>query len=494
MTEKVLAFDHGIIPQEKGWDCGPAATQVVLNAVGIVVTETQLIAEIGTTTNGTDDVSWIENRCLDKRLPEANYTTVYLRSDPPSPAQIDTYWRNLTQSIDTGHGVINNWVSPPSNAPRGIKGAQSPIGYGGHTVYHYVAAVGYDDNFDGRGGRAVCIADSGFRPFFYWVTLEQCVGLITPKGYCYANTGSAAPPPAPVMSTLPRADRYALLIIQEGRRLNITPRGIKIALAVGLVETNLTNYANSNDPASLLLPHDAVGSDHLSSGWAQQQPPWGPLADRMDITRAATLFFTVDNGPGVRGLTKIRDGQTGVLYDYNDTSRTPGFYAQKVQGSAFPDRYDTRYADAEQLYTRLINLAAPLDPLEELLMSEIEVESLSPYAIPGESKVKLIERFKLMDAMMHSRLVVEEDAKLADTDALNRLLMCAAGKGNFTDPATLAHAAAVLADRAAQNPSVLTFLATKAATGDATARAIVLRIEANNPAVIQAALTTQKGA
>jgi hypothetical protein len=173
---------------------------------------------------------------------------------------------------------------------------------------------------------------------------------------------------------LTNSDRYALACIKEGQRLAITPRGIQIALCVELVETNLTMYANSNDPESLVknpddtdkYPHDAVGSDHMSSGLFQQQPPWGPLADRMDATKSATIFFTVDNGPGVRGLTKIRDGM-GRLYDYNDTSRTPGFYAQKVQGSQFPDRYDLRFNDAVALYNRLIGLLVPPDPRLALL-------------------------------------------------------------------------------------------------------------------------------
>lgn len=184
---------------------------------------------------------------------------------------------------------------------------------------------------------------------------------------------AAAPPP-----TLSRADRYALAIIAEGRRLGITPRGIKIALSVALVESNLTMYANSNDPPSLALPHDAVGSDHMSSGLFQQQTSWGTLADRMNPTASATIFFTVDHGGGVRGLTKIRR-PNGDLYDYNDESHTPGFYAQTVQGSAFPDRYDERYAQASALYDRLAGQGAPPPPPQEgflMALSDAEQHEL----------------------------------------------------------------------------------------------------------------------
>lgn len=222
---------------------------------------------------------------------------------------------------------------------------------------------------------------------------------IRSDGFSTLRRGNAPPPP-----TLTRAERYALAIIAEGQRLGITPRGIIIGLSVGLVETNLTMYANSNDPESLNFPHDAVGSDHMSVGWAQQQPNWGSLSCRMDITCAATLFFTCDNGPGTRGLTKIRDrtsGADGPLYDYNSTAHSMGFYAQKVQGSEFPDRYDQRMGEATDLYNRLVGITAPPpQPTEGFLMALSDQQqqdlynaimkqrqSRSPLREPGEGDV-----------------------------------------------------------------------------------------------------------
>lgn len=450
MTEHVLPFDHGIIPQEKGWDCGPAATQVVLNAVGIVVTETQLIAEIGTTTNGTDDVSWIENRCLDKRLPDANYTTVYVRSDPPTAADIDNYWRNLKKSIDSGHGVINNWVSPANNAPRGIKGSQSPSGYGSYTIWHYVAAVGYEENYDGKGGRAVCIADSGFRPFFYWVTLEQCVGLIAPKGYCYANTGSiAAPVDVPEPNDLSAKDRHALDVIREGQRRVITPRGIQIALATCYVESNFIIYANAKVPDSMTNPlREAVGADGFSVGIFQQQVVhdvggwwWGDAATCMNPTLSAGLFYD--------RLARL---------DYNGPN-SPGSYAQAVQSSAFPDRYDTRYADAVQLYNRLSTVST--DPLEELL--NMKIQSRSPYANPGEPPVDAGVMIATVDMVGH-RLLTEDDARDGDPGAIIRLARTADGRGPDPTPARIRRAKRTLAEIQATNPEFIT-----AAIGKATA-------------------------
>ena len=54
--EMVLPYDHSIVPQETGYWCGPAATQVVLNSRGIYVAERDLARSIGTHTGGTDYV------------------------------------------------------------------------------------------------------------------------------------------------------------------------------------------------------------------------------------------------------------------------------------------------------------------------------------------------------------------------------------------------------------------------------------------------------
>ena len=124
-VEKVLPYDHGIVPQETGYWCGPAAAQIVLNSCGIFVDERRLAREIGTNQNGTDFVGLIE-RVLDRRVPQAQYTSVHVPNDPPTPAQRERLWRNLVRSIDAGFGVIMNWVAPPWNNPRGVKGSIPP--------------------------------------------------------------------------------------------------------------------------------------------------------------------------------------------------------------------------------------------------------------------------------------------------------------------------------------------------------------------------------
>ncbi|WP_067897656.1 N-acetylmuramoyl-L-alanine amidase [Nocardia vaccinii] len=132
-------------------------------------------------------------------------------------------------------------------------------------------------------------------------------------------------------------DDYARAIIEEGRRMGIAPRGIVIALATALVESDLVMYANSNDPESLNYPHEKLSYDANSCGLFQQRDPWwGTAADRMDPARSARMFYNE--------LQKL---------DYNDTSCSPGWYAQEVQKSAYPGRYDQRMSEAQELYDRL---------------------------------------------------------------------------------------------------------------------------------------------
>jgi hypothetical protein len=143
-------------------------------------------------------------------------------------------------------------------------------------------------------------------------------------------------------------DDYARAIISEGQRRNVTPKGIQIALATALAESDLRMYANQNDPDSMNFPHDAVGRDHQSVGLFQQQPWWGSIECRMDAACSAGQFYN-----GVGGCKGLTD------FDYNSDAESPGSYAQHVQVSAVPDAYDKRWNAAVALYDRLVT---PIDP------------------------------------------------------------------------------------------------------------------------------------
>ncbi|WP_324192986.1 C39 family peptidase [Nocardia transvalensis] len=176
LGEHILPYDRNTVPQETGYWCGPASTQIVLNSRGIDVPEAQLAAEIGTTWNGTDYVGLITP--VLNRYTGGGYVERYMPNDPPGADETEQLWHDIVASINAGYGVVANIVAPPDNYPRGVKGSISPA-YAGGTVYHYVAIMGFDDTAD----RAVWIADSGFRPFGYWCSFDQIASLIPPKGY-----------------------------------------------------------------------------------------------------------------------------------------------------------------------------------------------------------------------------------------------------------------------------------------------------------------------
>lgn len=109
----------------------------------------------------------------------------------------------------------------------------------------------------------------------------------------------------------------------------------QIGLMTALVESGdpMKMYANNRVPESLNYRHDAVGSDYDSVGLFQQRDngAWGTVAQRMDPYESAKMFY--------RELSK---------FDWQ--SMEPGDAAQKVQRSAFPDRYAAKMDRAGQLY------------------------------------------------------------------------------------------------------------------------------------------------
>ncbi|ARD42515.1 NlpC/P60 family protein [Actinomyces gaoshouyii] len=134
---------------------------------------------------------------------------------------------------------------------------------------------------------------------------------------------------------------YVSAVIDAGRRAGASDDGIVVALMVVLQESRLNMYANSANPESLALPHDAVGSDHDSVGLFQQRDSWGSTAERMDASTSADLFFArlvawMDSHPGA-GL---------------------GQMAQAVQASAFPDAYAQWEEAARQLAGGVVGGAA----------------------------------------------------------------------------------------------------------------------------------------
>ena len=150
--------------------------------------------------------------------------------------------------------------------------------------------------------------------------------------------------------------RHAATIIGVGRHRQIPSQGIVIALATALQESRLRVYANDGTgdlaagqrgiEVSLGFHHDAVGRDHGSLGIFQQQWPWwGSMAELMDPTTSAGIFYDALQGvPGWKSLPVTVAAQT-------------------VQKSAYP----WAYADDEPLARTLLHelgagtLGGPMD-------------------------------------------------------------------------------------------------------------------------------------
>ena len=140
-----------------------------------------------------------------------------------------------------------------------------------------------------------------------------------------AATGAAAAPaaaPAPAASVDgldAEQIQNARLIIQIGRELGVSERGIAIALATAMVESWIRNLD---------------WGDRDSLGLYQQRPStgWGSPAEIRDASRSIRVFYggpSDPNGNRTRGLLDIR-GWEGMGFAQA---------AQAVQRSAFPDRY-----------------------------------------------------------------------------------------------------------------------------------------------------------
>lgn len=207
--EKVLNYSRSAVgsydgvAQQRSWDCGPASAQIILQSAGVNVDEQTLIDKIGTNENGTNHAGLIAP-VLDSYLPGSGYKSVWIGGPKPSPAQVKALWNNVKRSIDSGRGVILNFEAPPNNFPRGTRGSVSPNYRGWNSVYHYVACMGYAVDADGT--MHFWIADPGFSPFGYWISLEQAALLIVPHAYAYAADAPAvvAPEPQPEPSEVDR--------------------------------------------------------------------------------------------------------------------------------------------------------------------------------------------------------------------------------------------------------------------------------------------------
>lgn len=120
----------------------------------------------------------------------------------------------------------------------------------------------------------------------------------------------------------------ARAIASVGRNLGASSRDIMIGIMTAMQESGLRNLSYG---------------DRDSVGLFQQRSPWGSRQQRMDPMEAARMFFQGGHG----------DGQGGLLSIQNRDSLGLGQAAQKVQRSAYPDRYDKHQNEAKDILSSL---------------------------------------------------------------------------------------------------------------------------------------------
>ncbi|HWM33710.1 MAG: LysM peptidoglycan-binding domain-containing protein [Actinomycetota bacterium] len=136
---------------------------------------------------------------------------------------------------------------------------------------------------------------------------------LTIPGVVSAQDGSKITPLTAEMAT------NARIIIQVGRSLGVSDRGLIIALAAAMQESSLRNITYG---------------DRDSVGVFQQRPStgWGTRSQLLDVAHASRLFFGGPSNPNkgkTRGLLDIAGWQSMTLTQA----------AQKVQISAYPNAY-----------------------------------------------------------------------------------------------------------------------------------------------------------
>ncbi|MEH0936133.1 hypothetical protein [Micromonospora psammae] len=131
--------------------------------------------------------------------------------------------------------------------------------------------------------------------------------------------------PRPVAGLTQTQMDNAKVIVDVGVDLGMPKRGLVVAVATAMQESNLHNLASDVLPESSDHPHQGSGADHDSLGLFQQRPSsgWGTVAQLMRPAYAARVFFAaLAEIPGWQRLSVTEAAQAVQISAY------PGAYAK----------------------------------------------------------------------------------------------------------------------------------------------------------------------
>lgn len=157
---------------------------------------------------------------------------------------------------------------------------------------------------------------------------ESSMSMFPTPGRSILNTGTSCVKAESVSQLGLSAEQtdVARRGIAAAQRAGVGRVGSEIIVATGLVESELTNLSHG---------------DRDSLGWLQQRPSQG-WGNSQNVDAAADDFFAA--------LKQVPDWQ----------NLEPGAAAQKVQRSAFPDRYAQRMGEARNIVATLTGADCPV--------------------------------------------------------------------------------------------------------------------------------------
>lgn len=166
VDNKVLTHEQH--QQDTYYFCGPASTRTALSVHGIVVGESTLADQLGTTTDGTDHIRDVA-RVLNGYLSNA-----YAHKDVPSgnAVEAEILKNDIVRSILGGYAVVTNVIGSASSVDGRL------VSYPGG---HYFPVVGFRNS-----GNQVLVSDVAIG-IEYWMHTPAMAVFITPKGYAYGD-------------------------------------------------------------------------------------------------------------------------------------------------------------------------------------------------------------------------------------------------------------------------------------------------------------------
>jgi hypothetical protein len=185
---------------------------------------------------------------------------------------------------------------------------------------------------------AMMVPDAAQTELTAAIVRARIAAAATPKPSALAAPAAcvAASPPHKWDST---QRENATTIVEVGLALNISKRGLVVALATAMQESSLHNLGNLG-----------AKNDHDSLGLFQQRPSmgWGSAAQVTDPVYSATAFYLA--------LQRVRGWESMAVT----------VAAQRVQRSAYPNAYAKWETDATALS-------------EQILCSEVAVLPAAPH-------------------------------------------------------------------------------------------------------------------